>query len=141
MDRVLFYHLPVHYFVQHFLVLSLLAEGMQLNPADQGLYYIFPTLSNRSNGSWDDHLLFFLSTKLLGVGLKFVERTDEGQMKYPLCPVRFIDLMGASSRENGACYVVGNILLVWFGSTCPLSGMCPCKSVQSCNDSTPNYRA
>lgn len=59
-----------------FCMLSVLAEGMQLNPAGQGLCCIFPTLSTRSNGSWDDHLLFFL----LG---KIVERTAECQMKYP----------------------------------------------------------
>lgn len=77
--------------VRRFLALSVLAEVKKLNPAGQGPCCIFPTLSTRSNGSWDDHLLFFLSTKLLGVGLKIVERTDEGQIKYRLGMLRFTD--------------------------------------------------
>lgn len=64
-----------------FSVCSVFAEGMQLNPAGQGLCCMFPTLTTRSDGSWDDHLMFFLSTMLLGVGFKKCQRIEWGQMK------------------------------------------------------------
>lgn len=129
--------------VCRFLALSVLAEEKKLNPAGQGLCCIFPTLSTMSNGSWDYHLLFFLSTKLLGVWLKIVERTDEGQMKYPLgtLEVHRFKTWGqiVGKMPTYACYVVGDIFLAWVGSTCPFRGKRPCKSIQSSSDSDNLY--
>ncbi len=39
--------------------------------------------------------------------------------------------------DRWLCYAVGNILLAWFGFTCPLRAKGHCKSIQSCCEWSP----